>query len=284
MTTCIYHLTAIHEPYAIYFTDDNGKVCQLSNECSNDCALEATTQTNDHVVIQHCHGFLNTTYTTSLTTTTSTPTTTTSTPSTTTSMPTTTIPTPTTTSSTPTTTMLTPTTNMTTPTTTIATPTTTTTQTTTTTMPTTNTLTATTPPSLTTMSTLITTTTMRTTTTKIPTITQAMTTQTLASKKPKLFIMPCLCYTLKEWANLPEDEIIKLLIKNLTIDTSNTTLALNKRISRSDPRASSATIGSVATLICIALLCVVVLSDCLRLCRHMQALRKKQSVIRQGCV
>ena len=50
--------------------------------------------------------------------------------------------------------------------------------------------------------------------------TKAISTQIFFTEKPKLFIIPCKCYIFKEWASLTEHEIIKLLIKNLTIDTS----------------------------------------------------------------
>jgi len=106
--------------------------------------------------------------------------------------------------------------------------------------------------------------------------TKAISTQIFFTEKPKLFIIPCKCYIFKEWASLTEHEIIKLLIKNLTIDTSNTTLALSKRISRSDPRASSAAIGRVASTICLALLSLIVLSDCSRLCRYIRTLKKNK--------
>jgi len=66
-------------------------------------------------------------------------------------------------------------------------------------------------------------------------------TQTRASNR--IYLLPCLCNNMNEWANVKADKIVQLLIKNLKIDKSNTTLALSMRISRSDPRASSATIG-----------------------------------------
>ena len=106
--------------------------------------------------------------------------------------------------------------------------------------------------------------------------------QTRATKPPKLYIMPCICNKMNEWANVQVHIIIRSLIKNLTINKSNTTLAISRRISRPDPRVSSANIGRAACSICIAIGGLIVLSDCLRIIRHMQTLTKSKIVPDNG--
>jgi len=73
------------------------------------------------------------------------------------------------------------------------------------------------------------------------------------------------------------DEIVNVLIKNLTIDASNTTLAISKKISRSDPRSSSAHIGRMSGAVMIALPCLIVCLDLSRLYRRRKRILKKKN-------
>jgi len=70
---------------------------------------------------------------------------------------------------------------------------------------------------------------------------------------------------------------VAMLVKDLTVDSSNTTLALSKKISRSDTRTSSAHIGRMAGVVMIALPCLVVWLDLIRLCRYRKRFLKKRS-------
>ena len=89
--------------------------------------------------------------------------------------------------------------------------------------------------------------------------------------------MPCICYNNGQWTNLTAEEIVDILVKNLTIDASSTTLALSKKLCRSDPRVSSANIGRIACAILISVLCILVCIDCTRLCRYRKRIHKKRS-------
>ena len=71
-----------------------------------------------------------------------------------------------------------------------------------------------------------------------------------------------------------------ILVKNLTVDTSNTILALSKKISRSDTRISSAHIGRMASAVMIALPCLMVCLDLIRLSRYRKSFLKKKSKLR----
>lgn len=63
--------------------------------------------------------------------------------------------------------------------------------------------------------------------------------------------MPCICYQNKTFTNLTQEEIIAQLVKDTKIDTTKTTLAQSRLISRKDSRTSSAVIGTAG----LAILC-----------------------------
>ncbi|XP_052820086.1 uncharacterized protein LOC128245907 [Mya arenaria] len=77
----------------------------------------------------------------------------------------------------------------------------------------------------------------------------------------RLYIMPCICYTGQEWTNLSQSEIINILVKNLTINTKETSLNRYRYKCRPDSRESSANIGRFATAVMIVIVGVVVLAD-----------------------
>ncbi|KAH3785589.1 hypothetical protein DPMN_163682 [Dreissena polymorpha] len=79
--------------------------------------------------------------------------------------------------------------------------------------------------------------------------------------------MPCICYN-KTFTGLTEEQIIAQLIRNTSIDTRNTTMALSKLGCRRDDRPFCVTTGYVAIGIIGGMLLLVVLSDLPILIRH----------------
>ncbi|KAH3785587.1 hypothetical protein DPMN_163680 [Dreissena polymorpha] len=91
-----------------------------------------------------------------------------------------------------------------------------------------------------------------------------------ADSVPKnLYIMPCICYN-KTFIGLTEEQIIAQLIRNTSIDTRFTTMALSKQGCRRDDRPFCVTTGYVAIGIICGILLLVVLSDLPRLIRHLR--------------
>ncbi|KAH3827975.1 hypothetical protein DPMN_129921 [Dreissena polymorpha] len=85
--------------------------------------------------------------------------------------------------------------------------------------------------------------------------------------------MPCICNTEAEWGNLTNDEIIQILVKELTIDPSQTTVERSKRESRQDPRVSSANMGRLAIAVILIILAAVIIPDLITLWRALNRWR-----------
>ncbi|WAR13229.1 SVEP1-like protein, partial [Mya arenaria] len=97
----------------------------------------------------------------------------------------------------------------------------------------------------------------------------------------KLYIMPCICYEHHEWENLTQEEIIDQLVKDLSIDVTNTTLAQSRLISRSDPRASSAAIGTVAISLLAVIFGTVACLDVLTIWKDKRFSRCRKTISRR---
>ncbi|KAH3847997.1 hypothetical protein DPMN_090333 [Dreissena polymorpha] len=100
-------------------------------------------------------------------------------------------------------------------------------------------------------------------------------TTTTRPKAPQLYIMPCICNPNKQWTNLSNEQIIDMLISELTIDASETTAARAKLNCRQDSRASSKAIGTIAVGIMSVIFGLVICSDLITIWRYCGRIRKR---------
>ncbi|XP_052263599.1 sushi, von Willebrand factor type A, EGF and pentraxin domain-containing protein 1-like [Dreissena polymorpha] len=86
----------------------------------------------------------------------------------------------------------------------------------------------------------------------------------IESVPKKLYIMPCICYN-KTFTGLTEEQIIAQLIRNMSIDTRNTSMALNKLRCRQDDRPFCVITGYITIGVIGGMFLLLVLSDVPRL-------------------
>ncbi|XP_052786198.1 sushi, von Willebrand factor type A, EGF and pentraxin domain-containing protein 1-like [Mya arenaria] len=89
-------------------------------------------------------------------------------------------------------------------------------------------------------------------------------------KLKPLYIMPCLCNLDKTFAGLTQEEIIRQLIENTTINRKNTSAYIYKHICREDNRPVSVATGLFSACVFSALLAVIVCSDVKHFLRHLR--------------